>query len=63
MRLVSAENKSVNQQHLVKYTQRVYIIVLVKGDCAIYYFFINTNLIYLWEKNSWLNIPFVLQSH
>jgi hypothetical protein len=48
MRRVSAENKSVNQQHLVKYTQRVYIIVPVKGNCAIYYYFVNTNLIKDW---------------
>jgi hypothetical protein len=41
MRRVSAKNKSVNQQHLVKYTQRVYIIVPVKGNCAIYYYFVN----------------------
>jgi hypothetical protein len=41
MRRVSAGNTSVNQQHLVKYTQRVYIIVPVKDNCAIYYYFVK----------------------
>lgn len=41
MRRVSAKNTSVNQQHLVKYTQRVYIIVPIKDNCAIYYYFVN----------------------
>ncbi|MBD0264029.1 MAG: hypothetical protein ICV78_15245 [Tolypothrix sp. Co-bin9] len=41
MRRVSAKNTSVNQQHLVKYTQRVYIIVPVNRNCAIYYYFVK----------------------